>query len=378
LSRTTSTRCVLTPEAPGSENNNNDTAKKNAWARVTPEGVMDAKEIWAKARNSMGNGSADRHGEWEGRSDRPVEQVFASDVLYSPKKHKFFDRAWSNEDKIYGTFIAVTHLFCLAAPFTFTWANFALFIGGWVVTGMLGITLSYHRQLAHKSFKTPKWLEYAFAYCGVQAVQGDPIEWVSSHRYHHLNCDTPKDPHTPYEGFWHSHAGWFLDSEATQARVADRSNASDMMSQPFYVHMQKHYGLHIAAGIVAYLALGGFGGFVWGFCMRTCWVHHITWFVNSACHVWGYQTYNTGDLSRNNWWVGILAFGEGWHNNHHAFEYSARHGLEWWQIDMTYMTIQLLSFLGLAKKIRLPNQSQLDRMAVEPKTQTATQRAYGM
>lgn len=187
-----------------------------------------------------------------------------------------------------------------------------------------------------QSFQSPKWLEYAAAYCGALAVQGDPIEWVSSHRYHHMHTDTPKDPHTPYEGFWWSHAGWLLDNDATLERVADRSNATDMANQPFYSWLLKTYNWHVvASGALTYL-IGGLPMFLWAFCFRTCWVWHITWFVNSASHVWGSQTFNTGDLSRNNWWVGILAFGEGWHNNHHAFEFSARHGLEWWQVDVTW------------------------------------------
>ena len=100
--------------------------------------------------------------------------------------------------------------------------------------------------------------------------------------------------------------------------------------------------------------------------MRTCWVYHITWAVNSVAHVWGSQTYNTGDLSRNNWWIGILALGEGWHNNHHAFEFSARHGLEWWQIDMTWMCVCVLKFFGLADKVKLHKQAQMDKMRIKP------------
>ena len=115
-------------------------------------------------------------------------------------------------------------------------ANLTAMVIGWVITGMLGITLSYHRQLAHKAFQTPKWLEYALAYCGVMAMQGDPLEWVSSHRYHHLYCDTPQDPHTPYEGFWWSHCGWFLDIAAT---VSSPSNP-----QPSFVCTGLHWALY--------------------------------------------------------------------------------------------------------------------------------------
>lgn len=157
--------------------------------------------------------------------------------------------------------------------------------------------------------------------------------------------------------------GWLLDHKTTLERVHDRSNASDMSKDPFYVHLQKFYAWHVVAQLAALYLLGGFPALVWGGALRIVWVYHITWFVNSAAHVWGNQTYNTGDLSRNNWWVGLLAFGEGWHNNHHAFEFSARHGLEWWQFDMTWMVIKALESVGLASNIKLPSEKQKARLA---------------
>ena len=142
----------------------------------------------------------------------------------------------------------------------------------------------------------------------------------------------------------------------------------DGSAQPFYQFLEKTYMWHIAASALGLYLLGGLPFLVWGFCVRTVWVYHITWAVNSVAHCWGKQTYNTGDLSRNNLSVGILAFGEGWHNNHHAFEFSARHGLEWWQVDMTWYLIWGLKKLGLATKVKLPTQKQLDRMRIEPTT----------
>lgn len=350
-----SVRSVL--EHPAEEDTKSEEIGEKEWARVTPNGIKKATTLYEGAQKKQSKG------EWNGQNK--TKQVLFSDVIYSSKRNKYA-RKWVKEDIIYTSFILAMHLIACAAPFCFSWANFGYFIAGWVVTGMFGITYSFHRQLSHKSFKSPKWLEYIMAYCGVLAVQGDPIEWVSSHRYHHANCDTPDDPHTPYEGFWWSHCGWFLDAEATLARVSDRSNASDMASQPFYTHLQKHYGWHVLGSALLTYALLGASGFVWAFALRVCWVHHITWFVNSAAHVWGTQPYNTGDLSRNNWWVGILAFGEGWHNNHHAFEFSARHGLEWWQFDPTWYTIRLFKALGLVTNVKLPSENQLRRLAVVP------------
>ncbi|KAI8472570.1 MAG: fatty acid desaturase-domain-containing protein [Monoraphidium minutum] len=295
-----------------------------------------------------------------------AKKLLLSSVYATPKSNQIFGRKWNKTDLQYVAFMVFVHGLCLLAPMTFSWANVGLFLGTYFITGCLGITLSFHRQLSHRSFSSPKWVEYALAYCGVLAVQGDPIEWVSSHRYHHLNTDSVLDPHSPYEGFWWSHMGWLLDNQTTLERVYDRKNASDMEAQPFYTWIRDTYIWHVVAQFAALYALGGLGAVVWGGALRMCWVYHITWFVNSASHVWGYQTYNTGDQSRNNWWVGLLAFGEGWHNNHHAFEFSARHGLEWWQLDMTWLCICALEKLGLASNVKLPSEKQKARLAFPP------------
>jgi stearoyl-CoA desaturase (delta-9 desaturase) len=256
-----------------------------------------------------------RSREWKG--EKPVHRVFNSDVLASPMR-TLSNRTWSAADLGYIGILGGLHLGALAAPFFFTWPAFASFFFSYIATGCIGITFCYHRQLAHKSFKTPKWVEYLAAYCGVHALQGDPVVWVSSHRYHHQYTDTPNDPHTPYEGFFWSHIGWLLDSNATLTRVSDRNNASDLLSQPFYRFLSKTYLLHHIAAGAAMFYFGGWSMFLWTFCFRAVFVYHVTWAVNSVCHVWGGQEYKTGDLSRNNPLIGILAFGEGWHNNHHA------------------------------------------------------------
>ncbi|MEW5316786.1 MAG: hypothetical protein WDW38_008136 [Sanguina aurantia] len=141
------------------------------------------------------------------------QKVLLSDVHYLPKRPTLGpNRKWNVTDMAYAGVIGGIHLLACAAPFCFSPQMFGLFLASYFVTGCLGITLSYHRQLSHKSFQTPKWLEYTLAYCGVLAVQGDPLEWASSHRYHHLHTDTPLDPHSPFEGFWWSHLGWLMDN----------------------------------------------------------------------------------------------------------------------------------------------------------------------
>jgi len=321
-----------------------------------------AFSLWSSVHSRGELSAPEAASEWRGAS--PSRRVLFSDVYASPKRGTIFNRTWSTTDAVYVAFMVLMHAGCLLAPATFSLSSLACFAVMYFVTGCIGITFSFHRQLSHKGFKLPKVLEYAAAYCGALAVQGDPIEWVSSHRYHHVHCDTPKDPHTPYEGFWWSHMGWLLDNDATLARVSDRSNASDIASQPFYRFLAATYPIHIVASAAVLFALGGLPWLIWGFCVRTVWVYHVTWFVNSAAHVWGSQPFSTGDLSRNNWWVAILAFGEGWHNNHHAFEFSARHGLEWWQVDVTWYVIRALQAVGLATKVKLPTEAQMNRLRV--------------
>eukprot|EP01018_Ginkgo_biloba_P018111 Gb_14279 [translate_table: standard] len=304
-------------------------------------------------------------------------KILLSDVVVKKTRPSLFGRQWSATDMVVAGVTVAMHALCLLAPFTFTWKAFGVFVGLYIVTGLLGITLSYHRNLSHRSFKLPKWLEYVFAYCGAQAMQGDPLDWVSTHRYHHQYCDSAKDPHSPYEGFWYSHMSWMFDEKTVVDRIGTRNNVADLEKQPFYRFLRSTYIVHpIALGMLLY-ALGGLPFLIWGMvrkenvykAVRIVWVYHITWLVNSAAHVWGYQAWNTGDLSRNNWWVAALAFGEGWHNNHHAFEYSARHGLEWWQFDVTWYVIKILEAVGLATDVRVPSEQHKARMS--PKAEAA-------
>lgn len=160
--------------------------------------------------------------------------------------------------------------------------------------------------------------------------------------------------------------GWLLDNKVTLDRVGSRNNLSDLSEQWFYRWLSKTYAWHMVGMFAVLFALGGISAVIWAGALRLVYVYHVTWFVNSAAHVWGTQTYKTKDLSRNNWWVALLAFGEGWHNNHHAFEYSARHGFEWWQLDITWLMICLLSKLGLAKNVKLPSEAQKHNLLITP------------
>jgi len=250
-------------------------------------------------------------------------------------------------------YLALIHLGALLAllPGTFSWSavGVALFLH-WV-TGGLGITLGLHRLAAHRSFETPKWLEYFLIFCAGLACQGGVIDWVGLHRQHHKFSDTPDDPHDSNKGFHWSHWQWMIYHIPADREIPRYTK--DIADDPFYRFIQKYFvPIQVALGFLLF-ALGGWPFVVWGLFVRLVAMFHCTWFVNSATHKFGYRTFDSDDRSRNCWWVALMTYGEGWHNNHHAHQHSARHGLKWWEIDVTWMTIWLLQKLGLARKVKL-------------------------
>lgn len=250
-------------------------------------------------------------------------------------------------------FIAFVHICAMFAllPSNFSWVAVGLAVFLHWVTGGLGITLGFHRLVTHRSFQTPKWLEYFFVFCGALACEGGVVSWVGMHRMHHLHLDQESDPHDSTQGFWWSHMGWMLYHLPATSEVPRYTK--DLADEPMYQFLQSYFILlQVVLGVLLYL-LGGWSFVVWGIFVRLVVVWHCTWFVNSATHQFGYRTYETAERSTNCWWVALLTYGEGWHNNHHAFQYSARHGLKWWETDITWMTIQLLQRLGLADKVKL-------------------------
>ncbi len=250
--------------------------------------------------------------------------------------------------------IAAIHLGALFAPLTFTWSAFWVFMVLQFATG-LGITLCYHRLLTHRSFQVPKPLEYVLTVFGVLALQGGPVKWVATHRVHHAFSDRPQDPHSPTRGFWWAHMLWlFAYDEVLDHPTKFCKYAPELARDKVHMFLENaHVYMTFLLGFVLF-ALGGWPWLIWGLFFRTAFVYHGTWLVNSAAHLWGYQSYDTNEGSRNNWWVALFSFGEGWHNNHHAYLHSAAHGLRWWEFDITYAAIRLLARLGLATRIRLP------------------------
>jgi len=249
-----------------------------------------------------------------------------------------------------------------------SWVHLALLLVMYVATA-LGVTVGFHRLFTHRSFETSWAIQLIFAALGSMAAEGPLLKWVAIHRRHHQHSDTHDDPHSPHHegqgifglvrGFWFAHLGWiFKPDPPNLARYVQDLRQSALLRQ-----VSALFPVWVAVGLLIPAVLGGvltgtwsgaILGLVWGGLARIFLVHHVTWSVNSVCHLWGGRPYRTGDHSRNNFLFGILALGEGWHNNHHAFPTSARHGLRWWQVDVSYWVIRGLTLSGLAWKVRLP------------------------
>jgi fatty-acid desaturase len=255
--------------------------------------------------------------------------------------------------------IGALHLGALLAfvPRFFSWwALLGCLILHWF-TGGIGICMTYHRLLTHRSFATrPRWLEYVLTLVGCCASEGGPIGWVADHRRHHAHSDDEHDVHSPNRGFGWAHMFWWMTPDITSIHTPEYYEkwAPDLTKDRVLVFLDKFHYVFPILMFGALYAAGGMAWLVWAGFVRSVLVLHTTWLVNSATHIWGYRSHDTRDRSTNNWWVAILTYGEGWHNNHHAFQTSARHGLRWWEIDMTYWAIRAMSLVRLTYNIKLP------------------------
>jgi len=250
--------------------------------------------------------------------------------------------------------LVLLHTGAIAALFMFSWRALAVaaFLY-WMAIG-LGISLGYHRLHTHRSYKVPLWLEYFFAFCGTLTLEGGPIFWVATHRIHHQKADLPGDPHSPHDGPWWAHVGWILFGEAKHNNTRLMAKyAPDLAKDRFYVWLNNYHWVPIVLLSGLLYAIGGWPLILWGVCLRVVVGLHATWLVNSATHMWGGRRFATRDDSRNNWWVALLTFGEGWHNNHHAHPTSARHGLAWYEFDLSWITLTILKFFHIARAVRV-------------------------
>ena len=244
------------------------------------------------------------------------------------------------------------------------WSDLIVFAILYMATG-LGVTVGFHRLLTHRAFKTKRWVRATLAIMGSAAIEGPVISWVADHRKHHAFSDVPGDPHSPHvdhgvgvrgalKGLLHAHIGWLFVHDQRGAR--DRY-APDLMADPVMRFVDRYFFVWAVGGVVLAFALGfalggtleaGLTALLWGGALRVMLLHHVTYSINSICHVFGRRRFATPDESRNVPWLSLITFGESWHNNHHAFPTSARHGMGRWQLDVSALVIRGLARVGLA------------------------------
>jgi len=279
----------------------------------------------------------------------------------SQPDHTFGDR--SKISWVTTIAFAIFHVGAIAAFFYVDWGAIALAaVLHWIAIGW-GIGLGYHRLHTHRSYWVPKPIEYFLALCGTLTLEGGPIFWVATHRIHHKFSDQHGDPHTPRDGAWWAHMLWTIFGESKHADTKTMGKyAPDLMKDPFYRWLNNYHWLPLTILGLGLWYFGGLPYLLWAVFFRVVFGLHATWLVNSATHLWGTRRFHTRDDSKNSWWVALLTFGEGWHNNHHAHPASARHGMAWYELDMTWLTIRLLALLGIAKDVRVPAAAQMEMM----------------
>lgn len=253
-------------------------------------------------------------------------------------------------------FFGTVHAVALLAPWFFSWSALGVMLVLHWLCASIGICLGYHRLLTHRSFRVPKPVEYFFATMGALAVQGGPTFWVAGHRQHHMYTeDVDKDPYSARRGFWWSHILWlFYDRPSVFDRKELVKYVPDLARDPYYQWLDRYFLLlQVPLGLLLY-ALGGWSFVIYGIAVRLVLVWHATWLINSATHKWGYRRFDVSDNSRNLWWAALLTYGEGWHNNHHAYPNVAKAGLTWWEVDPTWWVIRGLEMMGIAKRVIMP------------------------
>ncbi len=273
--------------------------------------------------------------------------------------------------------LAVLHIGALLAfvPAFFSWDGLLVGLVLFWLTGSVGISITYHRMLCHGSFKVrPRWVQYIMTGISVMAAQRGPLRWVSDHRRHHAHSDQEGDPHSPRDGFFWSHVFWLVPTDVPRDELDAYFQrwSPDLYKDPIMRWMDKYalvfpFGAAVALFFLGhYFGTSGMSWLVWAAFFRTVALLHITYFVNSASHTWGYRNYETRDTATNLWWVGLLGHGEGWHNNHHAFATSANFGHRWWELDLSYAVIQTMKLLGIAYDVKAPKFELAEKRGMKP------------
>jgi stearoyl-CoA desaturase (delta-9 desaturase) len=255
-----------------------------------------------------------------------------------------------------------------------TWLDVGIFAGMYVITAC-GIGVGFHRMLTHRSFESDyPAVRFVFLAMGSMALQGPAVEWAATHVKHHAKSDKEGDPHSPLEGFWHAHVGWLfrdrLIKSGVWAKPFENDKVAHAVDNQFWLWAILSFALPGLAGLAIGHTWGAFWSAVlWGGLVRLAIGHHVTWSVNSVCHTFGQREFESNDESRNEWVVGLLGLGEGWHNNHHAFPKAAYHGMKWYQIDFNAYVIRVLRRVGLVKNVWMPKREDMDARRVKRSSQ---------
>ncbi len=249
------------------------------------------------------------------------------------------------------------HVACLAVFLTGVNVLALVLCGACYVLQIVGITAGYHRYFAHRSYKTSRGFQFVLALLGCSATQKGPLWWAAQHRHHHRTSDTPEDLHSPVtHSFWWSHIGWVLSPASDHM---DGQTIRDLSRYPELRWLDRYHWVPPVLLAALCFLIGGWSGLVLGFFVSSILSHHATFSVNSICHLWGRRRYATDDRSRNNLFVALITFGEGWHNNHHHYQSSANQGFFWWEVDVSYYLIRLLGWMRLVWDIRKPPRAKL-------------------
>jgi stearoyl-CoA desaturase (delta-9 desaturase) len=226
-----------------------------------------------------------------------------------------------------------------------------LLLGFYIYSG-LGISLGYHRLISHRGYQTSRWLKKILLIGGAMAIQGPPVVWASLHLQHHHGVDSHGDPHSPHyqnKGFWHAHCGWLFTHYQPNLPKYGRK----LLKDPEVAHATRYYPYYALLGLGIPALVGGWVGLIWGGLLRILLLSHATWSVNSICHLWGSQPYpSVRDHSKNNLWIALLTFGEGWHNNHHRQLQTPYYSQKWYQLDLGGLLLQMLQKIGLIWQVR--------------------------
>ena len=261
----------------------------------------------------------------------------------------------------FASVMVFVHLGAVLALFYFSWSAFYLTLGLIFFTHCIGVSIGMHRLYSHRSFQVPKIINYFIGLCSTLSFQGTIAQWVAHHRMHHAHSDSAHDPHNINQGFLYAHIGWLLYPRAyfTQQHKI-KAYSRDIFTDPVLAFYSNKWFLILAQIFLAIIlfAIGGISFVLWGICLRLCICYHATWLVNSAAHSWGYKNYPSNDLAQNNWWVALVTWGEGWHNNHHVHQNSVRMGHKWWEIDISYYIIKIMHLFRIAKKLKYPTKNK--------------------